>query len=183
VGGWHEETDATGHFATWDLIPYEDIFIELDPLSFDDPRLVPLNNVVAVAPTPNSFRVVHVPVVVGAEISGYVMLEGVGLAGIPVVLQNRTIGRTITLVTFSDGAFYSVSIPPGEYDITVPEDVLERLGAAATVVQIDVPSGQGDKRIEELVIDVERISDEPSILDRLVPSRPKQGEQSAKGNR
>ena len=167
VAGRHEETDAMGRFATWELLPYEDSFIEVDPLSFDDPRLVPLNNVLAVSPTPNSYQTVHVPIVVGAEISGYVVLDGEGIPGVPVVLRNLTIGRTITLVTFSDGGFYSVSIPPGEYKITVPEEILDRLGAAATEVEINIPSGQGDKRIEELLINLERTTDEPGLLDRF----------------
>ncbi len=181
VGGWHEETDALGHFATWDLIPYEDSFVELDRLSFDDPRLVPLNSTIVVAPTPNSFQSIHVPVVVGAEISGYVMLDGVGVAGVPVALHNLTIGRTITLVTFSDGGFYSVSIPPGEYDVTVPESVLDRLGAAATPVTINVPSGQGDKRVEGLVVNIERVSDEPSVLDRYTRSGYDRSRRSTEG--
>jgi hypothetical protein len=167
VGGRHEVTDATGHFSTWELFPYEDSFIVVDPLSFDDPRLVPLNNLIAVSPTPNSYQTVHVPIVIGAEISGYVVFDGEGLPGTPIELRNLTIGRTITLMTFSDGGFYSVSIPPGEYDITVPQDVLDRLGARATAVQINIPSGQGDKRIEELIVNVERVSDEPGILDRF----------------
>jgi hypothetical protein len=167
VGGQHEVSDATGHFSTWELFPYEDSFIEVDPLSFDDPRLVPLNNLIAVSPTPNSYQTIHVPIVIGAEISGFVVFDGEGLPGVPVELRNLTIGRTITLVTFSDGGFYSVSIPPGEYDITVPQDVLDRLGAAATTVQINIPSGQGDKRIEELIVNVERASEEPGILDRF----------------
>ena len=104
---------------------------------------------------------------IGAEISGYVVLEGQGLPGVPVELSNLTTGRTITLVTFSDGAFYSVSIPPGEYDITVPQQILERLGGTATAVQINIPSGQGDKRIEDLTINVQRESDEPGLLDRF----------------
>lgn len=167
VGGQHEETDATGQFATWELFPYEDSYIEINRLSFDDPRLVPLNDVIAVSPTPNSYQAIHVPVVIGAEISGYVVLEGQGLPGVPVELHNLTTGRTITLVTFSDGAFYSVSIPPGEYDITVPQQILERLGGTATAVQINIPSGQGDKRIEDLTINVQRESDEPGLLDRF----------------
>ena len=183
VGGWYEETDANGHFATWDLFPYENSFIEIDQLALDDPRLVPLSTVITVTPTPNSFQSIHVPVVVGAEINGYVLLDGQGLPGVPVVLHNLTIGRTITLMTFSDGAFYQVSIPPGEYDIGVPEEVLERMGASAPTLQINVPSGQGDKRIEELTINVERVSEEPGILDRLIRSHANRvGRPTGRGN-
>ncbi len=182
VGGWHEETDATGHFATWDLLPYEDSFVQVDQIDFDDPRLVPLNTVISVSATPNSFQAVPVPIVIGAEISGYVVLDGEGIPGIAVELRNLTIGRTISVVTFSDGGFYSVSIPPGEYDITVPEEVLERLGAAATAIQINIPSGQGDKRIEELIVNLERVSDEPGILDRYDRNHRRQQRERSKGN-
>jgi hypothetical protein len=170
VAGRHEETDELGRFATWELYPYEDSYIEVSRLAFDDPRLVPLNDQITVSPTPNSYQAVPVPIVIGAEISGYVVLNGFGLPGVPVELRNLTIGRTITLVTYSDGAFYSVSIPPGEYDITVPDEILEAVGATASVVQINIPSGQGDKRIEDLVVNLERVSDEPGILDRYDPA-------------
>ncbi len=182
VGGQHELTDATGQFATWELFPYEDSYIDVDRLSFDDPRLVPLNDRIAVSPTPNSYQTIHVPVVIGAEISGYVVFEGQGLPGVPVELHNLTIGRTITLVTFSDGAFYSVSIPPGEYDITVPQEVLDRIGASATTVQINIPSGQGDKRIEDLTINVERESGEPGLLDRFTRNRGNRSASRSEGN-
>jgi hypothetical protein len=64
----------------------------------------------------------------------------------------------------------------------VPEEVLERLGAAATAIQINIPSGQGDKRIEELIVNLERVSDEPGILDRYDRNHRRQQRERSKGN-
>jgi hypothetical protein len=156
VGGWYDETDEAGRFSAWDLFPFEPSSVEVDSLAFDDPRLALPNPIIRVSPTPNSFLSVDVPVVVGAEISGYVLEGYEGLAGFPVSLRNLTTGRTSMLTTFSDGAFYQIGVLPGEYEIGVPEEFLEQIDAAATTLQISIPEGFGDKRIEDMTILVVR---------------------------
>ena len=150
VGGWPAETDADGRFAAWGLFPTEPLQIDVDSLSFDDPRLILPAPVIQVRPTPNSFGTIEVPVVVGAEVSGFVVLGEEALAGVPVVLRELTTGREITTLTFSDGGFYKTAVPPGEYEVTLPDAVLERLDAFAPPLSIFVPPGAGDKRYADL---------------------------------
>ena len=157
VGGWYDETDATGRFTAWDLFPFEAVDIVVDSLSFDDPRLVPVAPVLQVRPTPNSFLSIEVPVVVGAEISGWVVLDGEALAGIPVVFREMNTGAEFLSLTFSDGTFYRTGVPPGEYEVTLPDAVAEGLGVFALPLHVFVPPGAGEKRYENVAIELGRI--------------------------
>jgi len=150
VGGWPAQTDADGRFAAWGLFPTEPLQIDVDSLSFADPRLILPASVIQVRPKPNSFGTIEVPVVVGAEVSGFVVLGEEALAGVPVVLQELNTGAVITTLTFSDGGFYKTAVPPGEYEVTLPDAVLERLDAFAPPLSIFVPPGAGDKRYADL---------------------------------
>ncbi len=171
VGGWFDQTDENGRFKAWDLFPFQQSTITVDSLAFDDPRLVPTATRISVTPTPNSFQSIDIPVVVGAEISGYVVFEDAVLGGVPILLHDLASDRVFQLETFSNGVFYRIAVPPGEYEIRIPRQTLQRLDATANPVHISVPSGPGDKRIEDLVITVERLSDEPGILDRYSKRR------------
>jgi hypothetical protein len=155
VGGWFDVTDADGEFAAWDLFPFEAVSIEVDSLAFDDPRLVLPAARIRVRPTPNSFVSVDVPVIVGAEISGYVVLHDEGLAGVPVVLRELASGNEISFLTYSDGGFYRVGVPPGEYEVTLPDAVLRRLDVTVPPLHIFVPPGDGGKRVEDLILQLE----------------------------
>jgi hypothetical protein len=150
VGGWPAETDADGRFSVWGLIPSELAQIDVDTLSFGDPHLILPAPVIRVRPTPNAFGAIQLPVVVGGEVSGFVVLGEEALAGVPVVLRELNTGAEITIVTFGDGGFYKAAIPPGEYEVTLPDAVLERLDAFAPPLSIFVPPGAGEKRYEDL---------------------------------
>jgi hypothetical protein len=156
VGGWLAETDAEGAFSAWGLLPFEAVRIDVDSLSFENPQLMLPAPVIVVRPAPNAFGSVSVPVVVGAEISGYVVLDDVALGGVPVVLRELNTGAEFATTTFADGVFYRASIPPGEYEVTLPENVLERLGALAPPLSILVPPGAGEKRYSDLHLRLER---------------------------
>jgi len=158
VGGWYARTDAAGQFAAWDLFPFEAVDIVVDSLAFDDPRLVSAAPVLQVRPNPNSFLSIEVPVVVGAEISGWVALDGEALAGIPVVFRELNTGSEFLTLTFSDGTFYRTGIPPGEYEITLPDAVAEALGVFALPLHIFVPPGVGEKRYENVAIELDRLA-------------------------
>jgi hypothetical protein len=157
VGGWFSRTDASGRFAAWDLYPFEPVDIVVDSLAFDDPRWVPAAPVLQVRPNPNSFLSIEVPVVVGAEISGWVVLDGEPLAGIPVVFRELNSGSELLTLTFSDGTFYRTGVPPGEYEVTLPTAVADALGVFAFPLHIFVPPGAGDKRYEAVAIELGRV--------------------------
>jgi hypothetical protein len=131
------------------------VAIEVDSLGFDDPRLVSTARLIHVRPTPNSFVNVEIPVVVGAEVAGYVLLDQQGLGGVPIVLREFTTGAEFVFVTFSDGAFYGAGVPPGEYEVTVAQAALDRLGLTVPPQHIFVPPGPGEKRFEDLILRLE----------------------------
>jgi len=157
VGGWYTETDPDGRFGAWDLYPFEALDIVVDSLAFDDPLLVPPAPRMQVRPSPNSFLTVEIPVAVGAEVTGYVVLDAQGLAGVPVVLRELTTGAEIRVQTFSDGAFYRAGVPPGEYEVTLPDGVAEQLGVYALPLHLVVPPGGGMKRYDNIVVRLEHM--------------------------
>jgi len=157
VGGRGTQTDALGQFTVWDLLPFEAVDIVADSLAFDDPRMIPGAPLLQVRPAPNSFVTVDVPVVVGAEVSGYVLLDGVGLAGIPIVLRELTTGAEFFSVTYTDGIFYRAGVPPGEYEVTIRDTDMERLGVFVMPLHLFIPPGVGEKRYDDLAIVLERL--------------------------
>ena len=155
VGGWPAKTDEDGRFAAWGLSPSEPVQIDVDTLSFADPHFLLPAPVLRVRPMPNAFGNIQVPVVVGAEVSGFVVFEDQALAGVPVVLRELNTGAELTVTTFGDGAFYRGAIPPGDYEVTLPDAVLDRLKASVPPLSIFVPPGPGEKRFEDLELRLE----------------------------
>jgi hypothetical protein len=159
VGGWPAKTDADGRFAAWGLSPSEPVQIDVDTLSFADPHYLLPAPVLRVTPTPNTFGDVQVPVEVGAEVSGFVVLGDQALPGVTVVLRELNTGAEITMTTFEDGAFYRAAVPPGWYQVTLPDAILDRLKASAPPLSIEVPPGPGDggkeKRFDDLELRLE----------------------------
>jgi hypothetical protein len=155
VGGYAATTDSDGRFAAWGLYPTEPVRIVVDTLALPDPHLLLPASVIRVRPTPNAFGEIQLPVVMGAEIAGFVVLGDQAVAGVPVVLRDLNTGREITIATFGDGAFYKAAVPPGEYEVTLPDAVLDRLNAFAPPLSIFVPPGAGEKRFEDLQLRLE----------------------------
>ena len=156
VGGWPAQTDAAGRFAAWGVFPSEPLQIEIDTLSFTNPQLVLPAPIIRVRPAPNAFGTITVPVTVGAEISGWVLIDGAPLAGAPLILRNLDSGAEITTTTYQDGGFYRAAVPPGEWEITLPDPLLARLQASAPALSIFVPPGPGEKKFDDLRLMLER---------------------------
>ena len=146
VGGFAAQTDSDGRFSAWGLFPSEPVQIEVDTLALTDPHLLLPASVIRVRPTPNAFGEIQIPVVVGAEISGFVVIGDQAVAGVPVVLRDLNTGREVQVITFGDGGFYKAAVPPGDYEVTLPEAVLDQLNAFAPPLPIFVPPGPGEKR-------------------------------------
>lgn len=155
IGGWSDVTDATGRFSAWDLFPFERLEISVDSLAFDDPRYVLPSKLVRVRPTPNSFVAIEVPVIVGAEVSGYVLLDEMGLAGVPVLLRNLDTGAETSYLTYSDGGFYATGVAPGEYEVTLPAAIARQLGVTVPPLSIFIPPGVGERRFENVTMRLE----------------------------
>jgi hypothetical protein len=156
IGGWSEVTDATGRFSAWDLFPFETVEVAVDSLAFDDPRYVLPSKLVHVRPTPNSFVAIEVPVIVGAEVSGYVLLDEMGLAGVPVLLRNLDTGAETSYLTYSDGGFYATGVAPGEYEVTLPAAIARQLDVTVPPLSIFIPPGVGERRFENVTMRLER---------------------------
>jgi hypothetical protein len=155
VGGWLDETDADGRFTTWDLVPYEQVTIDVDSLSFANPLYVLPAQVIRVRPSPNSFVSVEIPVVTGAELAGIVLLDGEGVGGVPILFRELNTGQEIGTTTYADGGFYKAGVPPGEWEVTLPESVAEHLNVVVPPMHIVVLPGSGDKRFEDLILRLE----------------------------
>ncbi|MBI3982706.1 MAG: hypothetical protein HY337_07325 [Gemmatimonadetes bacterium] len=155
VGGRLEETDADGRFRAWDLFPYEPIDIDVDSLAFDNPLYVLPARVIRVRPSPNSFQSVDIPVVVGAELAGIVLLDGMGVGGVPILLRELNTGLEIACMTYADGGFYKAGVPPGEWEVTLPDQVAEALNVTVPPLHIFIAPGPGEKRFEDLILRLE----------------------------
>ena len=119
VGGWPAETDQDGRFAAWGMFPSEPLQIQVDTLSFTNPQLVLPAPILRVRPAPNAFGVISVPVSVGAEVGGFVLMNGEPVPGVPVILRELNTGAEIATTTYRDGGFYRAAVPPGEYEVTL----------------------------------------------------------------
>jgi len=66
-------------------------------------------------------------------------------------LTDRRSGIRRALVTFNDGAFYLMGVKPGEYELTVEEQVLDALAMDAEPVRFTLaptPNGIGKSDLE-----------------------------------
>jgi hypothetical protein len=156
VGGWVSDTDGRGRFSAWELFPFQPTLIQVDTTVFENPFYVMPDRVLEVVPAPNSFESVAIPVMLGAEVTGRVVFDDRGLAGVRLALRDLRRDRLIRLLTFSDGGFYVLGLPPGDYEITLANGLPAGVRASATAVRFTVPAGGGEKRIEGLVVQLER---------------------------
>jgi hypothetical protein len=101
---------------------------------------------------------VEIPLIPGAELSGWVRFQdsGLGVAGVRVVLEESGAGSVREVLTFSDGGFYFLGLRPGRYRLGVAREQAEALGweVAPTEVVID-PSSSG-RSLENLELRVRR---------------------------
>jgi hypothetical protein len=125
--------------------------IEVDSLGLDNPLWYPAVSRLEVAPSPNSFRFVEVPVRVGGELSGSVVSEGRRVAGVPIELREATTGHAMRATTFSDGSFYIMRVPAGTWDLYVGEGFLRAADAVAVPVRITI-GDRGPRRVENVEV-------------------------------
>jgi len=135
----------------WDLVPFEPVIVSLDSLSLESPLLVPLFARTSIVPGPNRFRNLDIPVVESGIIEGRVVRNGAGVAAVTLFLTDRRSGARRTLVTFNDGAFYLMGVRPGDYELTVSEQVLDALAVDAEPLRFSLaptPNGIGRSDLE-----------------------------------
>jgi len=151
VGSLATRTDSSGAYRVWDLVPFEPVFVSLDSLSLESPMLVPLFARTSIVPGPNRFRSLDIPIVQAGVIEGRVTRNGKGVGGVTLVLTERRSGARRTLLTFNDGAFYLMGVKPGDYELTVQQQVLDALAVDAVPLRFQLaptPNGVGRSDLE-----------------------------------
>jgi hypothetical protein len=153
VGSRGVTTDSLGRYSAWDLVPFEATSVEVDTLSITDPLWVPAALVIRLVPGPNSYEAVDVGLLPASEAAGQVVFgDGrAGVGGVPVLLRHTGSGAVTRTVTFSDGSFYAIGLRPGEYEATVPAEILDRLGADQLPIRFRADAS-GEGATEGLVI-------------------------------
>src|SRR6266571_2262658 len=151
IGSLSARSDSNGSYHVWDLVPFEPVIVSLDSLSLESPLLVPLFARTSIVPGPNRFRSLDIPVVESGIIEGRVVRNGAGVAAVTLFLSDRRSGARRTLVTFNDGAFYLMGVRPGDYELTVSEQVLDALAVDAEPLRFSLaptPNGIGRSDLE-----------------------------------
>jgi len=144
IGSLSARSDSEGSYHVWDLVPFEPVIVSLDSLSLESPLLVPLFARTSIVPGPNRFRSLDIPVVESGIIEGRVVRNGAGVAAVTLFLTDRRSGARRTLVTFHDGAFYLMGVRPGDYELTVSEQVLDALAVDAEPLRFSLaPTANG----------------------------------------
>jgi hypothetical protein len=158
VGTSSVVTDSSGRFRVDDLVPFEETLLQIDTLSLRNPLWIPAAPAYSLRPGPNAVTYVEIPLISGAELSGWVRFQdsGLGVAGVRVVLEESGAGSVREVLTFSDGGFYFLGLRPGRYRLGVAREQAEALGweVAPTEVVID-PSSSG-RSLENLELRVRR---------------------------
>jgi hypothetical protein len=142
VGTGAALSDSSGAYQVWDIVPFEPVLVAVDSLSFESPLWLAPSPVVRVIPGPNQFTLYDVPIIVGGVLEGQVTGPNgeSGMGGITLLLS-RSGAEERRITTFSDGAFYMLGLTPGEYDVSVDPDRLERMGYAAERQRVVVSAG------------------------------------------
>jgi hypothetical protein len=135
VGPYTLYTDEYGRFGIWDLVPFIATDVALDSMSLRNPLWTPAFKLATVVVGPNSVRHLDIPVVPAAEVTGNVILRMASgprpVAGLRLQFVNRQDGRRFGATTFSDGEFYLLGLPPGDYEVSIPEDARRAFGVRA----------------------------------------------------
>jgi hypothetical protein len=133
VGSQTVASDLDGRFSAWDLVPFVPEPVAVDSMSLSDPLWVPAFSLVSVVVGPNGFRRLDVPVLPAAEVSGRITRPAAAgprpVPGLRLELMERDTGRRFQTTTFHDGEFYVLGLPPGDYEVILPQDLREAFGA------------------------------------------------------
>jgi hypothetical protein len=143
VGASAALSDSAGAYQVWDIVPFEPVLVAVDSLSFESPLWIAPTPVVRVIPGPNQFTLYDVPIIVGGVLEGQVTgPDGEsGMGGITLLLSRSGTDEQRRITTFSDGAFYVLGLAPGDYDLSVDPELLERMGYGADRPRVVVPAG------------------------------------------
>jgi len=142
VGIYSERTDSSGAYRIWQLPAYERLVASVDTTTIPSPFWIPAYSAVAVTSSPNRFVNLNFPLVAGGMVEGFVQRQtSTGtqpLAGAVVLLLEQRSGRRREVTTFTDGSFYVLGLPPGEWEVTIDPALLDRLGQRADPLRFTI---------------------------------------------
>ncbi|NQV30682.1 MAG: hypothetical protein HQ508_07335 [Candidatus Marinimicrobia bacterium] len=118
------------------LEPYRRYNFVVNEAKISNPLLLPRHKEFSVVLDPNSFKTLDIPFYTTGIIDGRVDKQSDGVlfpvSGLRVHIKQIDGPYQATLRTFSDGSYYSMEIPPGDYEAWVDESQLEFLGMLST---------------------------------------------------
>jgi len=133
------------------LQPYRRYNFRVNEAKINNPMLIPSLPKFSVVTDPNRYKRIDVPFYTTGVIEGRVdRLIGdhyAPVSGLRIHVKAMSDGSETVLRTFGDGSYYSMEIPPGEYECWVDESQLEFLGAISTPEKLDfhvISSSEGD---------------------------------------
>jgi hypothetical protein len=129
------EDVAIGVIRATDLAAYRRYSAVVDVSGVRNPLLMPKFREFAFETDPNRYKRIDVPFFVGGVLEGSVVrrigTDDRPVAGLKLHLRSVSADIEADLVTFSDGTFYHMGVPPGRYVLQVDSTQLELLGTVA----------------------------------------------------
>ncbi len=110
---------ASKNVQVYNLTPYYRYNVKIDETSIKNPLWTPTITEFSFIADPNTYKQIDIPCYAGAVIEGQVrkiagdQIEGQSGVKVHIVNSDETYHETITV--FSDGSFYKMGVPPGEY--------------------------------------------------------------------
>jgi hypothetical protein len=122
-----------------DLVAYRRYTVHVDPSQLPNPLWLPQFDSFSFVSEPNSFKIIDIPFYAGGVVEGRIadsrQPAQVNLGGLRVQLRPLGGATPRTVTTFSDGTFYVMGVPPGEYEAVLEAAQLQRLDRG-----IDLPA-------------------------------------------
>ena len=127
-------TDEAGIAFLTNLPGELDANLSVHPATLEDPLMGPGTPGLRLTPRPGHVALVEIPLVLSGEVTGTAYLEREGgsreLAGLLLELVDAQGKPARTTRTAFDGFYTLTGLPPGTYQLRVPEAELRRLGLA-----------------------------------------------------
>jgi hypothetical protein len=140
TGGRVEQNKKDSTIRVFNLEPYINYFVSLNPNSFDNIAWKIRNPIISVTVDPNQFKLIEVPVAIVGEAAGMVYLmenmtqKGQGRMILKFYRKDSVlIAKT---VTEPDGYFNYLGLPPGSYFATIDPNQLHKLNMKVSPASI-----------------------------------------------
>ena len=154
----------------FDLEPYSNSIIELDPVKFENISWQIKNKVMSVLIEPNQLRIVEVPVSVLGEVSGMVYFNtkelSSGIGNIKINFIKNTNQLVDHILTDVDGYYNFIGLTPGSYIAEIDTAQLRKLNMISfpSAILFEVKNNREGDILYDLNFNLIRLSDADSII-------------------